>query len=183
MKTPAFESFGARLRGEVSVKAALELSASQGSIKTLLLISGDRTAREKVLHSMAAQATLSSPSPQVLHISAIALGQVMSDASRRGRLFQLEEELIRLDWLLIDDWQSLPKDRGLQETLCVVFDRLFDRGRNLVVASDREVASLSWLTPRLKSRFERSVTLRLVTAQEVEKNESRPSPRQDKVHA
>lgn len=169
MKAPTFELFGERLRDEFSFKAAREFSRGRGNIKTLVLVGRDRTARNNVLSAIAAQATLTGPSPRVLNISARALGHVMRDAARRGQLFQLEEALIGLDWLLISDWQSLPRDSRLQETLCVVFDRLFDRGRHLVVATSCELASLRWLTPRLKSRFHRSVLVRLESARKTQK--------------
>lgn len=67
----------------------------------------------------------------------------------------------KIDVLLIDDIHDLQNKTGTQEELFHTFDALYDSKKQLVFTCDRPPAELRNFTDRLKSRFERGLTVDL----------------------
>ncbi|MGL4986538.1 MAG: chromosomal replication initiator protein DnaA [Treponemataceae bacterium] len=65
------------------------------------------------------------------------------------------------DFLLIDDIHFLQKKTETQEELFHTFNALYDSYKQLVFTCDRPIAELKDMTDRLRSRFERGLTVDL----------------------
>jgi chromosomal replication initiator protein len=62
---------------------------------------------------------------------------------------------------LIDDIHRLEKKTQLQEEFFNIFNVLYQRGKQIVMTSDRQPCELSYIDRRLSSRFEQGVTCQI----------------------
>jgi len=84
---------------------------------------------------------------------------VQSIQSRTIQAFKNKYRYI--DVLLIDDIHFLQKKIETQEELFYTFDALYNGNKQMVFTCDRPVSELKYLSDRLRSRFERGLTVDL----------------------
>lgn len=71
------------------------------------------------------------------------------DAYRKFR-----EKYANADVLMLDDIQFLQKKGGLQDVIFHIFNDLYDKGKQIILSSDRPPKEINDIEDRLRSRFE-----------------------------
>ncbi len=71
----------------------------------------------------------------------------------------------KVDVLLIDDIQFLQNKESIQDQLFHTFNELYEKGKQMVFTADRPLSELKNITDRLKSRFQRGITVDITPPQ------------------
>lgn len=98
---------------------------------------------------------------QVVYITAETFINEFIQSIRTKSQNRFKNKYRKIDVLLIDDIHDLQNKTETQEELFHTFDALYDSKKQLVFTCDRPPAELRNFTDRLKSRFERGLTVDL----------------------
>ena len=107
---------------------------------------------------------------RVAYRSAGEFSEEMVESLREGRITEFRNRYRGVDVLLIDDVQFLSGKDRTQMELFNIFNHLYMRERQIVLASDRHPRDLKDVSDRLVSRFEGGVVVE-ITLDEVTKLE------------
>ena len=72
------------------------------------------------------------------------------------------EKIIQNDVLLIDDIQFLSGKSGTQNEFFYIFNQFYDKKKQIVITSDKQITEINDIDNRLRSRFSMGVTLEII---------------------
>lgn len=129
------------------------------SFNPLYIYGGVGLGKTHLLHSIGNYLLANSPSVDVVYMPAhklsneyfTALSQLSSDSNA---LRKFEEKYSSVDVLILDDVQFLQKKGGLQDVFFKIFNDLYEKGKQIILASDRPPKEINDIEDRLRSRFE-----------------------------
>jgi chromosomal replication initiator protein len=137
--------------------AALSVAESPGqSYNPLFIYGGTGLGKTHLLHAIGHYAIQTQPGTRVAYVTTEAfINRFIAAIQRQDNSRERFKEYFRgIDLLLMDDVQFLSgKGQALQEELFHTFNALHESGRQVVLTSDREPASIPKLEDRLRSRF------------------------------
>jgi len=140
--------------------AAAAVQAPGGRFSPLLLCSAPGLGKTHLLQSIYTELAQAG-----LKCVSVTSDQFMADyinAAMKGKSNDFRSKYHSLDALLIDDIQFLRGKKGTQESLYHVFNSLYQRDCQIVLACDHEPTEFSYLEPRLRSRFTSGLTVSLL---------------------
>ena len=73
---------------------------------------------------------------------------------KKKEIEEMRRDFEKLDVLILDDVQILSGKEKTQEEFFFIFNHLYQREKQIIISSDRPPQEISYLTQRLKSRFE-----------------------------
>lgn len=94
------------------------------------------------------------PEKKVVYLTSDQFVSEYVNAVKDRKIDQMRARIRAIDVLLIDDVQFLAGKKGTQEELYMLFNILYDAGKQIILSSDRPPKELSEIEPRLVSRFE-----------------------------
>ncbi|MCX6721009.1 MAG: chromosomal replication initiator protein DnaA [Candidatus Staskawiczbacteria bacterium] len=83
-----------------------------------------------------------------------AIGNKVSDDSKKKRVKYFKASLAPIDLLILDDIQFIAGKNKSQEEFFHVFNSLYEKNKQIVLSSDRPPNAIAELEERLRSRFE-----------------------------
>jgi chromosomal replication initiator protein len=98
---------------------------------------------------------------RVVYRPAADFSEEMVDYLKRGKIHEFRNRYKEVDVLLLDDVQFLSGKVRTQEELFNIFNHLYMRERQIVLASDRRPKDLKDISDRLISRFEGGVVVEI----------------------
>ena len=81
------------------------------------------------------------------------------DAITRKKTSELRERIRSVDVLMVDDVQFFSKTKATQEEFFHTFNSLYEKQKQIIIASDRPPKELPEIQERLRSRFEWGLTV------------------------
>ena len=129
------------------------------SFNPLYIYGGVGLGKTHLLHSIGNYLFINNPSVDVVYMPAhklsneyfTALSQLSSDSNA---LRKFEEKYSSVDVLILDDVQFLQRKGGLQDVFFKIFNDLYEKGKQIILASDRPPKDINDIEDRLRSRFE-----------------------------
>ena len=99
------------------------------------------------------------PKVKVLLMTSEAMTNELSDAITRKKTSELRERIRSVDVLMVDDVQFFSKTKATQEEFFHTFNSLYEKQKQIIIASDRPPKELPEIQERLRSRFEWGLTV------------------------
>lgn len=94
------------------------------------------------------------PDFNVVYITCEEFTNLLIDSiSKKTDLTEFRSKFRNLDFLLVDDIQFLKGKRAVQEEMFHTFEALFNKGKQIVFASDKHPSEIEDIDKRLSSRF------------------------------
>lgn len=123
------------------------------STNPLFLYGGTGLGKTHLLHAIGNGILSNNPQARVLYITSNNFIQQMVSAMRDNKIEEFKKFYRSLDALLVDDIQFFAEKEKTQEEFFHIFNNLFERGRQIILISDRYPKEIEKLEERLKSRF------------------------------
>ena len=150
-------TFGTFVEGksnEMAKAAASQVAQNAGrSYNPLLLYGGVGLGKTHLMQAVGNAVRLENPDAKVVYLHPQRFVQDMVSALKQGTMAEFMAYYRSVDMLLIDDIQFFAKKLRSQEEFFHVFNSLLERGRQMVLTSDRYPKEIDGLEERLKSRF------------------------------
>ena len=94
------------------------------------------------------------PDFKVVYITCEEFTNLLIDSiSKKRDPFEFRGKFRNLDFLLVDDIQFIANKKAVQEEMFHTFETLYNRGKQIVFASDRQPSEIENIDKRLTSRF------------------------------
>jgi chromosomal replication initiator protein len=135
------------------------LAARSPLFNPIFLYGASRSGKTHLLMGMAAEALRAHK--RVFYVSADAFTHHVVQAIRRGRMQEFRKVYRDAELLLVDQVDRLSGRTATQEEFFHTFNALHTAGRQIVLASQFPPAQLKEIEPRLVSRFEWGIALRV----------------------
>ena len=153
-KTLTFDSFVVGSANELAHASALQVSKNLGrDTKSLFLYGGVGLGKTHLMHSVGNAMLVKNTHLKVACMYAKDFTVEMVRAIQTGAMNEFTNRYHALDVLLVDDIQFLIKGKKSQEEFFHIFNRLQEKGSQIVFTCDRYPKELDALEERLKSRF------------------------------
>ena len=150
-------TFGTFVEGksnEMAKAAASQVAQNAGkSYNPLLLYGGVGLGKTHLMQAVGNSVRQENPEAKVVYLHSQRFVQDMVSALKQGTMAEFMAYYRSVDMLLIDDIQFFAKKLRSQEEFFHVFNSLLERGRQMVLTSDRYPREIDGLEERLKSRF------------------------------
>jgi chromosomal replication initiator protein len=125
----------------------------------LLIYGGTGLGKTHLIQSIGNYARLQGGSGRIVYVSSEKFMVDYITALRNNRLSDFTSVYRRADLLLVDDIQFLQNREGTQEQFFHTFNELYQRGKQIVITSDRTPKELQGVEERLVSRFLSGLTV------------------------
>ena len=157
-----FEGFVVGKNNRFAAGAAHAISDKPGGeYNPFLIYGGVGLGKTHLMQAIGNSIHYSIQDKQVVYITAETFINEFIQSIRTKSQNRFKNKYRKIDVLLIDDIHDLQNKTETQEELFHTFDALYDSKKQLVFTCDRPPAELRNFTDRLKSRFERGLTVDL----------------------
>lgn len=150
----SFDNFVVGAGNRSAYEAALAASENPGSrFNPLFLYGGPGLGKTHLMCALSNAAFERLGAVKVLYRTSEVFSQQILDAYENRRVSQLKEEYLGLDILVIDDIQFLAISPSLQVVASEIFSEMYDRGKQMIISSDRRPEELQAITEEISSGF------------------------------
>ena len=152
-----FETFVVGNNNRFAQAAALAVAeAPATSYNPLFLYGGVGLGKTHLMHAIGNEILRNNPSSKLLYVTSEnftnELINAIKDSNFKNELFR--NKYRNIDVLLIDDIQFIAGKNSIQEEFFHTFNTLHEKGKQIILSSDRPPRDIQLLEDRLKSRFE-----------------------------
>ena len=119
----------------------------------LFLYGGTGLGKTHLLHAIGNGIIANNPAARVVYIHSERFVQQVVAYIRDNKMEEFKKFYRSLDALLVDDIQFFSDKEKTQEEFFHIFNTLFERGRQIILTSDRYPREIEKIEERLKSRF------------------------------
>ena len=150
-----FENFVPGENSELAWAASRAVADQPGkAYQPLFFHSACGLGKTHLLHAIGWESLRQRPKSKIIFVSAEQFANDYIDAIQKNALVPFRKRYREADLLLIDDVQFLGRKEGLQREFFHTFNRLADRQKQIVLASDCPASEIVELEDRLVSRFQ-----------------------------
>lgn len=151
----SFENFIEGDCNRLARAAGYAISENPGktAFNPLFLHSDIGLGKTHLMHAIGIQTKVNSPELTVLYVSAELFTQQFVDAARNNSINDFMHFYQLIDVLLIDDIHKLSGKEGTQNAFFHIFNHLHQKGKQIVLSSDKAPVELTGIEARLLSRF------------------------------
>lgn len=136
-------------------------AASQAVAKTpgtqynpLFIYGGVGLGKTHIMHAVGHRLLQTNPKTRILYVTSEKFANDYVNAIAQKRMEEFKKEYRNVDALLIDDIQFMAGKEGFQEEFFHTFNELRDKGKQIIITSDRPPKEIPAVEQRLVSRFE-----------------------------
>lgn len=150
-----FESFIIGKHNELANAAAMAVSKSPGGqYNPLFIYGGVGLGKTHLMQAVGNSALAQNQKANILYVTSEKFTNDYIGAIQSKRMEDFKQRYRTVDMLLIDDIQFIAGKEGTQEEFFHTFNELRDRGRQIIITSDRLPKEIPAIEQRLVSRFE-----------------------------
>ncbi len=150
-----FESFIVGESNRFASSAAATVARQPASTyNPLVIISGPGLGKTHLLNAIGNQMRAQDKEAKVLYLSCESFATQLHEAKLKGTLQDFRDKVRGMDCILLDDVQFLSGKADVQEEFLHAFNALYNKNRQVVMASDRPPKAIPDLDEGLVSRFE-----------------------------
>ncbi|AWX14677.1 chromosomal replication initiation protein DnaA [Mergibacter septicus] len=150
-----FENFVKGNSNKLALDIAQQAASKPGDKNSnpLVIYGSSGLGKTHLLHAIGNELVRNNPHARVVYVYAEDFVNKYITSLRSGKIEEFKRFYRSADALLIDDIQFFGRSEGTQEEFFHTFNRLFENGRQIVLASDRYPKEIEKLEERLKSRL------------------------------
>ncbi|HFU4460225.1 TPA: chromosomal replication initiator protein DnaA [Streptococcus suis] len=143
--------------------AALVVADSPGQLyNPLFIYGGPGLGKTHLLNAIGNKVLADNPHAKIKYVSSETFINELLEHMRLNKMKQFKETYRNLDFLLIDDIQSIQKKETTQEEFFHTFNALHQKNKQIVLTSDRNPDYLDNLEERLVTRFKWGLTCDII---------------------
>jgi len=149
-----FETLIIGKNNELAHAAAIAVSKNPGTQYNPLFIYGGVGLGKTHLMQAVGNRLFGAGNKKIVYVTAEKFANDYVDAIKQKRMDEFKKEYRNIDALLIDDIQFMGGREGFQEEFFHTFNELRDKGKQIIITSDRAPKDIPGIEQRLISRFE-----------------------------
>ena len=150
-----FSSFVVGNNNRLAHAAALAVTEAPGaSYNPLFLYGGAGLGKTHLMHAIGNEIIKNNRGFKILYVTSEQFTIDFVNAIKDNTNEKFRNKYRTVDVLLIDDIQFISKKEGVQEEFFHTFNALQEKGKQIVISSDKPPRDIPLLEERLKSRFE-----------------------------
>lgn len=155
-----FDSMAVSDSNQLAYTAALTVAADPGTKYNPLFLYGSvGVGKTHLMNAIANKAFDENENFKMLYLTTEEFTNEVVEAIKDRTTSDLRKKFRNVDLLLLDDVQFLTGKEKVQEELFHTFNTLIDKGRQIVLSSDRPPSEIKKLEARLASRFEGALSV------------------------
>ena len=150
-----FDSFivgGSNKFAAAAAKAVAEEPSNK--INPLFIYGGSGLGKTHLLHAIGNYIHEHNPKMNVIYVTTDKFINDFTNSLQKHTTDKFRETYSQADVFIIDDIQAIIKKEQTQEQFFNIFNDLYQKGKQIVITSDKQPKELSPLEDRLRSRFE-----------------------------
>ncbi len=150
-----FETFIVGKNNELAHAAGQAVAKNPGTqYNPLFIYGGVGLGKTHLMHAVGHRLLQNNPKTKIRYVTAENFANDYVSAIAQKRMEEFKKEYRSVDALLIDDIQFMAGKEGFQEEFFHTFNELRDKGKQIVITSDRQPKEIPVVEQRLVSRFE-----------------------------
>ncbi len=154
-----FDNFVVGSSNQFVSAAAKAVATTPGEKKfnPLFIYGGVGLGKTHLLHAIGNQVNETKPALKVVYVTCERFTNDLIDSlfnNKRGSTSDFRSKYRRADVLIIDDIQFIAKKQSVQEEFFNTFNDLLEKGKQIVVSSDKPPKEIDGLEERIRSRLE-----------------------------
>jgi len=151
----SFESFVVGSNNELAYAAALAVTKNLGRLyNPLFLYGGVGLGKTHLLQAIGNKISSENRDKRVYYIPAERFTAEIVEGIRSKTIEELKNQYTKLDLLIIDDVQFIAGKNATQDIFFSTFNELYNKGKQIILSSDRPPQTIPALEERLRSRFQ-----------------------------
>ncbi len=120
----------------------------------LFIYGGVGLGKTHIMHAAGHGLLQNNPKAKILYVTSEKFANDYVNAIAQKKMDEFKKEYRNVDALLIDDIQFMAGKEGFQEEFFHTFNELRDKGKQIIITSDRPPKEIPAIEQRLISRFE-----------------------------
>ncbi|MGC8612430.1 MAG: chromosomal replication initiator protein DnaA [Athalassotoga sp.] len=161
-KEYTFESFVVGPFNEEGYDGAIEVAKNPGKMNPFFLYGGVGLGKTHLLNAIGNYLLENEPDLHVMYMTAEKFMNDLVVSIKNGSTIDFRKNLReKLDVLMIDDIQILEGKEGIQSELFHTLNHFIDNQRQIILCSDRTPVQLSQFQPRLVSRLQMGLMVKI----------------------
>lgn len=150
-----FETLIIGKNNELAHAASQAVAKSPGTqYNPLFIYGGVGLGKTHLMHAAGHQLIAQNPKTKVVYVTSDKFANDFVDAIKQKKMDDFKKLYRNVDALLIDDIQFMAGKEGFQEEFFHTFNELRDKGKQIIITSDRPPKEIPAIEQRLVSRFE-----------------------------
>jgi chromosomal replication initiator protein len=150
-----FETLIIGKNNELAHAASQAVAKSPGTqYNPLFIYGGVGLGKTHLMHAAGHKLLQANPKTKIIYVTSEKFANDYIDAIKQKRMDDFKKEYRSVDALLIDDIQFMAGKEGFQEEFFHTFNELRDKGKQIIITSDRPPKEIPAIEQRLVSRFE-----------------------------
>jgi len=150
-----FETLIVGKNNELAHAAGQAVAKNPGTqYNPLFIYGGVGLGKTHLMHAVGQRLLQNNPKTKILYVTAENFANDYVSAIAQKRMEEFKKQYRGVDALLIDDIQFMAGKEGFQEEFFHTFNELRDKGKQIIITSDRQPKEIPAVEQRLVSRFE-----------------------------
>ncbi len=149
-----FETFIIGKNNELAHAAAIAVAKNPGTqYNPLFIYGGVGLGKTHIMQAVGHKILQQNPKNKILYVSSEKFTNDYIEALKEKRIEEFKKNYRYVDALMVDDIQFLAGKEGTQEEFFHTFNELRDKGKQIIITSDRPPKEIPAIEQRLISRF------------------------------
>lgn len=151
----SFDNYIAGTSNTVPLKAAMHIAEHPGDsvYNPLYLYGAPGVGKTHLLYAIANSITQHFPDKNVVYVKGEQFTNELVQSIMSSSTMDFKKKYREADVLLMDDIQFIAGKESTQEEFFHTFNDLYERGKQIVITSDRKPSDMATLEDRLRGRF------------------------------
>ena len=155
-----FENFIVGQSNNLAFATALAVAQTPGdAYNPLFIYGGVGLGKTHLVNAIGNFIVRENPRMNVLLMTSEAMTNALIEGIAKKKTSELRNRLRNVDVLMVDDVQFFSKTKATQEEFFHTFNSLYEKKKQIIIASDRPPRELPEIEERLRSRFEWGLTV------------------------